>query len=151
MIATHSEEHQHSADAFNRTTVAGLLYGLDQTDWLPTDEEACAAFRAEFACWWEEEFAQRLDEYEISWQYKPRTFAVEWDEEGNFVDSFTPAFYLPAHDVYVELAVADGGVSGAKARKVRLLRQQHPEIVIELFSGALPSLQIRDLLLNRWG
>ena len=123
---------------------------MDQTEWLTTDEEAGVAFPVEFAYSWEEEFARTLDEYEISWQYKPRTFAVEWDEEGNFVDSFTPDFYLPARDVFVELAAPDCSASGAKVRKVRLLRQQYPEVLIELLGGALPSLHIRDLLLNQW-
>jgi hypothetical protein len=132
MIATHSEEHQHSPGPFNPTTAAGALQGRDQTDWPTTDEEACVALPVEFAYSWEEEFARMLDEYEISWQYKPRTFAVEWDEEGNFVDSFTPDFYLPVSDVFVELAAPDCSASVAKARKVRLLRQQHPEITIEL-------------------
>lgn len=149
MIATHSEEHQHSPGPFNPTTAAGVLQGLDQTDWPTTDEEARAAFPVEFACSQEEEFARRLDEYEISWQYKPRTFAVEWDEEGNFVDSFTPDFYLPVRDVFVELAAPDCSAYGAKTRKVRMLRQQHPEVIIELLGGALPSLRIRDLLLNQ--
>ena len=44
----------------------------------------------EFADDFEHEFARRLDERGIAWQYKPRTFAVEWDEDGNFIDSFTP-------------------------------------------------------------
>jgi hypothetical protein len=56
-------------------------------------------------------------------------------EEGNFVDSFTPEFYVPAFDMYVEVAATDNSASGAKARKVRLLRQLHSEIRIELLSG----------------
>jgi hypothetical protein len=150
MIATHSEERRHSAGPFNPTTAFGALQGLDQTDWLTTHEEAWSAFPVEFAYSWEEEFARTLDEYGIPWQYKPRTFAVEWDEEGNFVDSFTPDFYLPARDVFVELAAPDCNASGAKARKVRLLRQQHPEVIIKLLDGALASSHIRDVVLNQW-
>ena len=148
MIATHSEERTHSA--LNTTTAAGALQDLDHTDWLTTYQEAGMALPVEFAYSWEEEFARTLDEYEISWQYKPRTFAVEWDEEGNFVDSFTPGFYLPARDVFVELASPDCSASGAKARKVRLLRQRYPDVMIKLLGSALPFSLIQGFLLNEW-
>lgn len=110
--------------------------GRFETDW------------CDFVHSWEEEFAQMLDEYEVRWQYKPRTFAVEWDEEGNFVDSFTPDFYLPFLDFYVELIANGHEGCGAKARKVRLLRQQHPQIRIELLSGASGYSIARALLLR---
>jgi hypothetical protein len=148
MNATYSEEHQDRAGLL-KLSVANAVRGFDQAYRFATAEDACATGPVDFAYWWEQEFARVLDEHEVSWQYKPRTFAVEWDEEGNFVDSFTPDFFLPAHDAFVELIAPECGGSSAKVRKVRLLRQQHPEIVIELFSGALLSLEIRDLLLNR--
>lgn len=71
----------------------------------------------------DEAFASALDECGIEWRYKPRTFAVEWDDEGNFVDSFTPAFYLPADDRYVALKSTDRASAALDARSVRLLRQ----------------------------
>jgi phosphatidate phosphatase APP1 len=114
------------------------LQSVDQQEWLETTERYDRN-AVEFADRWEEEFARLLDEHQILWQYKQRTFAVEWDEEGNFVDSFTPDFYLPVFDKYVELARTDYRASGAKARKVRLLRAQHPEIKIELLNVASPS------------
>ncbi|HJQ69910.1 MAG TPA: hypothetical protein VKA70_13110 [Blastocatellia bacterium] len=58
---------------------------------------------AEFGNDLEAEFARMLDSYCIAWRYKPRTFAVEWDDEGIFVSSYTPAFYLLELDQYVEL------------------------------------------------
>lgn len=75
-------------------------------------------------------FAGNLDRREISWLYKPRTFAVDWDAEGNFVGSFTPDFYLPDYDQYVELV--SGGQLAEKARNVRLLRQNYPDVKIRL-------------------
>jgi len=51
----------------------------------------------------EKEFARILDFYRIKWEYEPRTFTLEWDEEGNAVKSFTPDFYLPELDLYIEL------------------------------------------------
>jgi hypothetical protein len=75
-------------------------------------------------------FARALDERGIEWQYKPRTFAVEWDDDGNFLDCFSPDFYLPACDLFIQLAAKDR--SGADARKVRLLHWTYPSIRIEL-------------------
>lgn len=86
----------------------------------------------EFADDFEQEFARRLDERGIAWQYKPRTFAVEWDEDGNFIDSFTPSFFLPASDLYLELVAPDGRVFIEKVRKASLLRQQYPTTTIEV-------------------
>lgn len=79
----------------------------------------------------EESFARALDECGIEWRYKPRTFAVEWDDEGNFVDSFTPAFYLPADDRYVALKSTDRASAALDARSVRLLRQNNPTVHID--------------------
>lgn len=109
---------------------------LDPIDWAQIEEEVRTVGPIEFAHACEEEFARMLDARDISWQYKPRTFAVEWDEEGNFVDCFTPDFFLPANETYIVLISPDRSASSAKTRKVKLLRRQHPEIRIELFHSA---------------
>jgi len=75
-------------------------------------------------------FAANLDNQEIAWRYKPRTFAVDWDAEGNFIGSFTPDFYLSDYDQYVELA-SEGSLA-EKMRKVRLLRRNYPDIRVRL-------------------
>jgi hypothetical protein len=134
MNATNQEPQQASLGSFGRATGGRALPGLGQAEWITTEKSALRA-AAGFIYLWEEEFARRLDEYDVWWQYKPRTFAVEWDEGGNFVDSFTPDFYLPDLALYIELAPTDDRNSGAKARKVRLLRQQHPNIRVELLRG----------------
>lgn len=92
--------------------------------------------RIEFVDSSDEAFARALDEFGIEWRYKPRTFAVEWDDEGNFVDSFTPDFYLPANDLYIELVSADRARAAADARSVRLLRQNNPSVRIDLMDAA---------------
>ena len=86
----------------------------------------------------EQQFALTLEQHSIPWQYKPRTFAVEWDEDGAFVDSFTPSFFLPALDLYIELVVPDCGWSSERVRKARLLRYQYPAIRIEVLPGPAP-------------
>jgi hypothetical protein len=80
----------------------------------------------------EAEFARILDFYHIAWQYEPRTFAVEWDNEGNVTASFTPDFYLPDHNLYIELTTAKQQLVTKKNRKVRRLRKLYPETNIKV-------------------
>jgi hypothetical protein len=80
----------------------------------------------------EAEFARILDFYNIIWQYEPRTFAVEWDNEGSVASSFTPDFYLPDHNLYIELTTAKQPLVTKKNRKVRRLRELYPEINIKV-------------------
>jgi hypothetical protein len=80
----------------------------------------------------EAEFARILDFYNIAWQYEPRTFAVEWDDDGNVAGSFTPDFYLPDHNLFIELTTAKQQLVTKKNRKVRRLRKLYPEINIKV-------------------
>jgi hypoxanthine phosphoribosyltransferase len=80
----------------------------------------------------EAEVARILDFYHIAWQYEPRTFAVEWDDAGKVASSFTPDFYLPAHDLYIELTTAKQPLVTKKNRKIRKLRELYPEINIKV-------------------
>ncbi len=87
---------------------------------------------ASFAHSSEEELARILDFYHIAWQYEPRTFAIEWDAEGKVVRSFTPDFYLPEHDLYIELTTLKQSLVTKKNRKVRLLRELYPEVNVKI-------------------
>lgn len=102
---------------------------IDTTE---TDEKIIERRRVEFAHPSEEEFARILDFYQITWQYEPRTFAIEWDDEGNFVNGFTPDFYLTQHDLYIELTTLKQKLVTAKNSKVRLLRHHYPDVNIKL-------------------
>ena len=84
----------------------------------------------------EEEFARILDFYHIAWQYEPRTFAIEWDAGGNITKSFTPDFYLPEHDLYIELTTLKQALVTKKNRKVRLLRELYPDVNIKVLYAA---------------
>lgn len=92
------------------------------------DEQARVSFAHES----EEEFARILDFYHIAWQYEPRTFAIEWDEAGNATKSFTPDFYLPEHNQYIELTTLKQSLVTKKNRKVRRLRELYPEVNIKI-------------------
>jgi hypothetical protein len=84
----------------------------------------------------EAEFARILDFYHITWQYEPRAFAIAWDEAGNITSSFTPDFYLPEHDLYIELTTLRQPLVTRKNRKIRRLRELYPEVNLKVFYGA---------------
>jgi hypoxanthine phosphoribosyltransferase len=81
----------------------------------------------------EEECAKILDFYKIKWLYEPKTFPIEWDRKGSVVQSFTPDFYLPDLDVYIELTTMSQKLVTKKNRKVRRLRKLYPNINIKIF------------------
>jgi hypothetical protein len=80
----------------------------------------------------EEEFARILDFYNIAWQYEPRTFPIEWDEQGRVASSFTPDFYLPQQDLYIELTTLKQPLVTKKNRKLRRLKELYPEVSIKI-------------------
>jgi cytidylate kinase len=81
----------------------------------------------------EEMFANLLDFYRIAWEYEPRSFPVQWDRDGNVRESFTPDFYLPEVDLYVELTTMKQSLVTRKNRKVRLLRELYPHLNIQVY------------------
>lgn len=81
----------------------------------------------------EEEFARLLDFYQIKWAYEPRTFILRRYPDGNIKEAFTPDFYLPAQDLYIELTTLDRSLMSDKRKKIRRLRKVYPEINIKLF------------------
>jgi cytidylate kinase len=86
----------------------------------------------EFAHPSEREFARVMDFYRISWQYEPRTFPIEWDENRNVQKAFTPDFYLPDLDLFIELTTMKQSLVTKKNRKVRLLRELYPDVNIKI-------------------
>jgi hypoxanthine phosphoribosyltransferase len=81
----------------------------------------------------EREYARLLDFYDIPWEYEPKTFALEEDEEGRVREAFTPDFYLPEQDLFVELTVMKQALVTRKNRKLRKLRERYPDVRIKLF------------------
>ncbi|MBI4330257.1 MAG: hypoxanthine phosphoribosyltransferase [Chloroflexi bacterium] len=81
----------------------------------------------------EEEFARLLDFYRIEWIYEPRSFTLEKD--GNRIkEMFTPDFYLPELDLYVEITTMKQSLATDKNRKVRRVKELHPDINIKLIN-----------------
>lgn len=80
----------------------------------------------------ERECARLFDFYGVAWEYEPRTFALK-DEGGRVTEAFTPDFYLPEQDLYVEVTVMKQTLVTRKNRKLRKLRERYPDVRIKLF------------------
>ena len=79
------------------------------------------------------EYAKILDYHGIAWMYEPRTFVLEEDDDGNVTEAFTPDFYLPDQDLFIEVTVMKQSLVTRKNRKLRKLRARYPEVRIKLF------------------
>ena len=82
----------------------------------------------------EAEIAGLLDFYGIHWEYEPRSFPLEWDAEGRATQSFTPDFYLPDYDLFLEVTTVRPSLINRKNRKLRKLRERYPDINIKLLT-----------------
>jgi hypoxanthine phosphoribosyltransferase len=89
--------------------------------------------KPEFANEAELECAKILDYYGVPWDYEPHTFVLEEDEDGRVVEAFTPDFYLPEQDLYLEVTVMKQSLVTRKNRKLRKVRARYPGIKIKLF------------------
>ena len=81
----------------------------------------------------EAELARILDFYGVAWRYEPDTFPIGWNLDGDVVESFSPDFYLPDLDLYVELTTLKQKLVRKKNRKLRRLRELYPDVRIKLF------------------
>lgn len=88
----------------------------------------------EFAHPIEAEFARLLDFYNIAWQYEPTTFPLAENELGKPTEAFTPDFYLPNQDLFIELTTRKQELITEKNRKLRALRKRYPEVNIKLLN-----------------
>jgi hypoxanthine phosphoribosyltransferase len=98
---------------------------------VPASGEA-ASGRPAFAHPSEEEFARILDFYQLAWRYEPHSFALRYAEDGRVIERFTPDFYLPELDLYIELTTLKQSLVTKKNRKLRRLRELYPDVKIKL-------------------
>jgi bifunctional protein TilS/HprT len=97
-----------------------------------TSEGTLPHERVHFAHNSERQFAKLLDFYGIEWEYEPRTFTLERDRDGRPAQAFTPDFYLPAYDLYIEITTLNQKLVTKKNRKARRLREMHPDVRIKV-------------------
>ena len=96
-------------------------------------KEVESAAETSFAHPSEYETAKLFDFYQIAWAYEPRTFPIEWDPKGNVLQSFTPDFFLPELELYIELTTLNQKLVTKKNRKVKRLRELYPDINVKIF------------------
>jgi hypothetical protein len=77
--------------------------------------------------------AQILEFYGVRWMYEPTSFPIEWDGDGNVLAYFSPDFYLPDFDLYIELTTMSQKLVTKKNRKVRRLKELYPDVNIKVF------------------
>lgn len=93
----------------------------------------CGAEPPRFANRIELECAKILDWYGIPWAYEPTSFVLERAPDGRVTRAFTPDFYLPETDLYVEVTVMKQSLVTRKNRKLREVRELYPHVNVKLF------------------
>ena len=79
----------------------------------------------------ERELARVFDSLHLRWWYEPHTFVLRRNRRGRVTEAFTPDFYLPDLDYYVECTVAQRRLTRVKRRKVEAASQLYG-IVVEI-------------------
>jgi hypothetical protein len=125
-----SDRQRHDRDSRASEPGATLVEVVPET---PVFQAYCGSEQPRFANPAELEYAKVLDWYGIPWAYEPTTFVLERDEQGRVIEAFTPDFYLPDQDLYLEVTVMKQSLVTRKNRKLRKLREQYPHIKIKLF------------------
>jgi hypoxanthine phosphoribosyltransferase len=83
----------------------------------------------------EANFARFLDFYRIEWRYEPVCFPLDRDSQGRVTRSFTPDFYLPQFELYVELTTMKQSLVTPKNRKIRQMRALYPDLKLKILYG----------------
>jgi hypothetical protein len=92
----------------------------------------------------EKAFARILDFYGVEWEYEPRTFPLEYDQDGNITEAFKPDFYLPQQNLYVELTTLRPKLTVRKNRKLKRVKELYPDLNIKLFKRR----ELRNMMLR---
>lgn len=74
----------------------------------------------------EAQLAELLDAFGIRWVYEPATFVLDERPDGSPAEAFTPDFFLPDYDLYLELTTLRPALATAKRRKIRRFEASHP-------------------------
>ena len=57
---------------------------------------------------------------------------LEWAGDGTSAQAFTPDFYLPAYDLFIEITTMNQKLVTKKNRKARRLKELYPEVNIRV-------------------
>lgn len=79
----------------------------------------------------EERVANLLTALGLEWEYEPKTFPLV-EKDGKVTSAFSPDFYIPALDLYVEVTTQK--TLTRKNAKMRALAEKHPTVQAVLLS-----------------
>lgn len=123
-----------------RRRPSGAVATLKSVPWQLPAFQAYPGFRMckgttppRFANAVEFECAKLLDFYGVPWEYEPRTFVLERAPDGRVTRAFTPDFYLPDQELYVEVTVMRQSLVTRKNRKLREVHRLYPDVRVKLF------------------
>jgi hypoxanthine-guanine phosphoribosyltransferase len=80
----------------------------------------------------EQEVARVFSFFRLRWAYEPTSFTLRRHADGSIAEMFTPDFFLPDLDLYVELTTMRQPLVTRKNRKARLLRELYPNVRLRL-------------------
>lgn len=125
------------ADRVARSSAVGGAQSLDleafESTWAGDESAEATRDVASFAHASEAEMARILDFYRIRWEYEPHTFPILWNLDGDVTESFSPDFWLPDLDLYLEMTTLRQKLVRKKNRKLRRIRELYPDLRIKLF------------------
>ena len=70
-------------------------------------------------------FADHLDLFGIEWVYEPISFPLKWGS-GAIKMMFTPDFYIPSLDVYIEITTMNQNLITKKSKKIKKAKKLYP-------------------------
>ncbi len=92
-------------------------------------------------------FSELLTLYNISWIYEPTSFPLKWGSSGNISMMFRPDFYLPDHNLYIEITTMEQKHVTKKNKKIKLAKKLYPQLNFKI----IYDVQYQELLNNYKG
>ena len=80
----------------------------------------------------ESDFAELMDLYGIKWIYEPMSFPLKWGSDGSIKMMFTPDFYLPDHDLFLEITTMNQKLVTKKNKKIKLSQKLYSNLKFKI-------------------
>ena len=78
-------------------------------------------------------FADHLDLFDIKWIYEAVSFTLEWGS-GSIKKMFTPDFYLPSLNLFIEITTMNKNLITKKRKKIKLAKKLYPQMNFKLLN-----------------
>ncbi len=78
-------------------------------------------------------FTEHLDLFGIPWIYEPVSFPLKWGS-GGIKKMFTPDFYLPTLNTYIEITTMNQKLITKKRNKIKLAKKLYPNNTFKLIT-----------------